>query len=228
MQAECQVDRDRDFADRIGPEGEPADHLDQVSEPPPPPVGQDERRMQVRAYNHWTSLLRGRRIPAITDLDPARLHDFELCSVLLDFSGGAASPAVRHLGGALAAECGAQSSIATLADVPAGSLLSEVNAHYPQLAAKQAPLRFEAEFVNQRGATILYRGILLPFAGAGGRVTFLYAVVNWKELADQPMTEALLLEIGQALAAAPPKPRRDALTDWADAPQTVPAPAVFR
>ena len=23
-----------------------------ISEPPPPPVGQDERRMQVRAYNY--------------------------------------------------------------------------------------------------------------------------------------------------------------------------------
>ena len=34
-------------------------------EAPPSPVGQDERRMQVRAYNHWASLLRDRTFPSI-------------------------------------------------------------------------------------------------------------------------------------------------------------------
>ena len=31
-------------------------------------IGNDERRMHVRAYNYWASLLNGRDIPSIEDL----------------------------------------------------------------------------------------------------------------------------------------------------------------
>ena len=37
---------------------------------PPAAIGQDERRMQVRAYNHWASLLQDRNLPSIEDLEP--------------------------------------------------------------------------------------------------------------------------------------------------------------
>ncbi len=39
-------------------------------EPPPESIGQDERRMQVRAYNLWASLLDNRNLPSVEDLDP--------------------------------------------------------------------------------------------------------------------------------------------------------------
>lgn len=42
-------------------------------EPPPSPIGQDERRMQVRAYNHWASLLDDRNFPSIGDIAPAEI-----------------------------------------------------------------------------------------------------------------------------------------------------------
>jgi hypothetical protein len=65
----------------------------------------------------------------------------------------------------------------------------------------------EAEFVNQREATILYRGILLPFSTDGAAISRILGVINWKELADQATTDELLLQIDQALAeAAPPPP----------------------
>ena len=35
----------------------------------PPTVGVDERRMQVRAYNYWASLLADRAYPSVEDLD---------------------------------------------------------------------------------------------------------------------------------------------------------------
>ena len=65
---------------------------------PPSPVGQDERRMQVRAYNHWASLLGDGNLPDIEDLEPERLDDFGPYSVLLDFSTGIENPAVRFIG----------------------------------------------------------------------------------------------------------------------------------
>ena len=51
-----------------------------VSEPPPNPVGQDERRMQVRAYNHWASLLGDRAFPSIEDLEPDGPHAQKVAS----------------------------------------------------------------------------------------------------------------------------------------------------
>ncbi|MBS3929583.1 MAG: hypothetical protein KGZ65_15925 [Sphingomonadales bacterium] len=200
--------------------GSEADADEGPAEPPPSPVGQDERRMQVRAYNHWASLLDNRNFPSIEDLDPEALPDFGPHSVLLDFTAGIENPTIQFLGGTLAQECGTDNEIHTLADVPARSLLSRITDHYMQILANQAPIGFEAEFVNQRERTILYRGILLPFSSDDDTIDFIYGVINWKELADQQTTDSLLSEIDQALEIQPaPKVQTDLpMTDWADGP----------
>jgi hypothetical protein len=189
-------------------------------EPPPSPIGQDERRMQVRAYNHWAGLLDNRNFPAVDTLVPEALTDFGPYSVLLDFSTGIEDPTIRYLGDMLATECGGDGVINTLSDVPARSLLSRITDHYMQILANQAPIGFEAEFVNLRGRTILYRGILLPFSSDDENIDFIYGVINWKELADQATTDELLLEIDQALEANghAEARRADPMTEWADGP----------
>lgn len=191
-----------------------------LHEPPPSPVGQDERRMQVRAYNHWASLLGDRSFPAIEDLAPEALPDFGPFSVLLDFTGGIENPVIRFLGSQLAEECGTEGPLESLADVPARSLLSRITDHYMQILANQAPIGFEAEFVNQRGRTILYRGILLPFSSDDENIDFIYGVINWKELADQVTTDELMLEINQALDEGRllDARRSSPITEWADGP----------
>ncbi|MEQ1497701.1 MAG: hypothetical protein ABL914_03490 [Novosphingobium sp.] len=193
---------------------------DDLHEVPPSPVGQDERRMQVRAYNHWASLLDGRNFPSIEDLDPEDLPDFGPFSVLLDFTGGIENPSIQFLGDQLGIECGADGDIETLSDVPARSLLSRITDHYMQIIANQAPIGFEAEFVNQRESTILYRGILLPFSSDDDTIDFIYGVINWKELADQQTTDELMLEIDAALDQVSAKGAHSdlPLTDWADGP----------
>ena len=196
---------------------------------PPASIGQDERRMQVRAYNHWASLLGERTYPSIEDLEPEDLTDFGPFSVLLDFSAGIDDPIVQFLGGQLAEECSAPIPIERLSDVPPRSLLSRITDHYMQIMANQAPIGFEAEFVNQRGASILYRGILLPFSSDDESIDFIYGVINWKEMADAATADELLLEIDQALEAdegalshetssEPVRHHADPIADWADSP----------
>ncbi|WP_422785401.1 hypothetical protein [Qipengyuania profundimaris] len=175
------------------------DEDDADIQPPPSPVGQDERRMQVRAYNHWASLLGDRNYPDIEDLEPDRLDDFGPYSVLLDFSDGIEDPAVQYVGADLAEECGHDELIIRLSDVPSRSVLSRITDHYMQILANQAPIGFEAEFVNDRGSTVLYRGILLPYSSDNETIDFIYGVINWKEMADQSTADELLLEIGQSL-----------------------------
>jgi hypothetical protein len=204
---------------------DPADD-DTGREAPPLAIGQDERRMQVRAYNHWASLLEDRNFPSIEDLEPGNLPDFGPYSVLLDFSSGIEDPGITYLGEKLALECDVgDSELSTLADVPARSLLSRITDHYMQIIANQAPIGFEAEFVNQRGMTIAYRGILLPYSSDDDTIDFIYGVINWKELAEAHAADELLLEIDQALQPkiAPGFEADAPLTDWADGPGAVPA-----
>ena len=68
-------------------------------------IGTDERRMHVRAYNHWASLLKGRDYPSIEDLDPADVTGFADHSLLLDFTTDPQDPATSYIGAALKAEC---------------------------------------------------------------------------------------------------------------------------
>lgn len=196
-------------------------------EPPPLAIGQDERRMQVRAYNHWASLLDDRSYPSVELLEPENLPDFGPYSVLLDFTGGVDNPAIPFLGKRLAEECSGPgdngSTIRELNDVPSRSLLSRITDHYMQIIANQAPIGFEAEFVNQTGRTVLYRGILLPFSSNDDSIDFIYGVINWKELADQQTTDELMLEIDQVLdarpgEAAPATAAAEPLAEWADGP----------
>ena len=180
-------------------------------------LGGDERRMHVRAYNHWVSLLKDRPYPSIADLEPETITDFGPHSVLLDFSQGMGDPKIAYLGRALREECGLEGPIATIADVPSRSLLSRLTDHYLQIIANRAPIGFEAEFVSSRGRTTLYRGILMPFASGGVTIDFIYGVINWKELADADLQAALSAELDAAVHATSYGSGATAQV-WADGP----------
>ena len=152
-------------------------------------IGTDERRMHVRAYNYWVSLLGGRDYPSIEDLEPADLTDFAANSVLLDFTAGREEPATQYIGAAIREECGLDDKVRTIADIPSRSLLSRLTDHYMQIIANRAPVGFEAEFVNHRGQPICYRGILMPFSSDGDTIDFIYGVINWKAAESRPMPE---------------------------------------
>jgi hypothetical protein len=145
-------------------------------------IGTDERRMHVRAYNYWVSLLDARDFPSIEDLEPADVSDFAANSVLLDFTCGRDNPAIPYIGAGIRKECGLNEDTRTIADVPNRSLLSRLTDHYMQIIANRAPIGFEAEFANQREETICYRGILMPFSSDGDTIDFIYGVINWKHV----------------------------------------------
>lgn len=156
------------------------------------PVSADERRLQVRAFNYWASLLEGRDFPSIEDLDPASVAEFAAYSVLLDFTAGPANPTTAYVGAAIRRECDLDPEVESMAEVPAGSLLARLADYYPQLLDSRAPVGIEADFANQRGVGHCYRGILMPFSSDGDTIDFIYGVFSWsaKELADVPAAAA--------------------------------------
>ncbi|UIJ44630.1 hypothetical protein LZK98_16430 [Sphingomonas cannabina] len=181
-------------------------------------VGGDERRMHVRAYNHWVSLLRGRAYPSIEDLEPASIADFGPHSVLLDFTGSVEDPKIQFLGRALREECGVDAGISRIAEVPGRSLLSRLTDHYLQIIANRAPIGFEAEFVGTRGHNTLYRGILMPFSSDEDTIDFIYGVINWKETVDADTQAKLTADLAAAHRAAPAAPATTPV--WADGPSS--------
>jgi len=199
---------------------EPFDSLEESNDEAvsdrPMEIGGDERRMHVRAYNYWVSLLHGRAYPTIEDLDPDNIADFGPHSVLLDFTRGVEDPAIRYLGAMLREECGFTPDIQRIGEVPSRSLLSRLTDHYLQIIANRAPIGFEAEFVGQRGHNTLYRGILMPFSSDGETIDFIYGVINWKELVDAETQAKLNAEIEESRRAVPQNPVAAAV--WADGP----------
>lgn len=179
-----------------------ADEDETGHEPLPLAISLGERRLQVRAYNFWTRLLGDRNFPAIADLDLAELPAFAAYGVLIDFSSGRDDPAIGYIGEALAAECGSSRAIRKVSDVPGRSLLSRITDHYMQIVANQAPIGFEAEFVNMRGADVLYRGILLPFSGNGAAIDHIFGVINWKEVAAAAEAAAIQSQFDRSVNGA--------------------------
>lgn len=163
-------------------------------------IGTDERRMHVRAYNYWVSLLQGRDFPSIEDLEPADVSDFATNSVLLDFTCSRDNAAIPYIGGAIRDECGLTEDARTISDVPSRSLLSRLTDHYMQIIANRAPIGFEAEFANQREETICYRGILMPFSSDGEAIDFIYGVINWKQVGGEESAEQQSPATDQPLA----------------------------
>lgn len=169
-------------------------------------IGTDERRMHVRAYNYWVSLLEGRDFPSIEDLEPGDVEDFASNSVLLDFTCGRDNPAIPYIGAAIRDECGLADDTQAIADVPSRSLLSRLTDHYLQIIANRAPIGFEAEFANQRDETICYRGILMPFSSDGDTIDFIYGVINWKTVGESAQAQPAepLVAHDQPAAIDPP------------------------
>ena len=183
------------FSEHPGGFDRPADPYGSADEPPALDIGSDERRMHVRAYNYWVSLLDGRDYPSIEDLDPANITDFAPNSVLLDFTAGRDNPATPYIGAAIRTECDLGDDVASIDQVPSRSLLSRLTDHYMQIIANRAPVGFEAEFVNQRGHNICYRGILMPFSSDGDTIDFIYGVINWKDIGDVPAEAPALIPV---------------------------------
>lgn len=183
----------------------------------PPSVGVDERRMQVRAYNYWASLLHDRAYPSVEDLD-LESADFGPHSVLLDFTQGIDNPGLSFVGETLRAESQIDEDVHYISQIPGRSLLSRLTDHYLQIIANRAPIGFEAEFVNDRGVTIMYRGILLPFSSDDDTIDFIMGVINWKEGVPADQEEELQLSVEQALRSA--APLTAPVPVWADGPDS--------
>jgi len=160
-----------------------------------------ERRMHARAYDHWVSLLHGRRMPGIADLDPDHMAAFSDRSVLVDLPADGGAPVIAYLGEQLRDEADVSAPRPTIADVPPGTLLSELLRRFSDIVAHQAPVGFEAEFAGRDDDRVLNRGILLPFANENGELASVFGVISWKRVAAAEPAPDIAAAIGSVFAA---------------------------
>jgi len=162
-----------------------------------------ERRLHARALEYWMSLLDGRSMPALADLDPQRLAPFASNSLLIRTPDAPPGPSVAFVGRSLREEAGLIDEEPALGDIPPGSLLSELLRRYPDIIGHHAPLRIEAEFVGYTGQPTAYRGILLPFSADGRRIEGIYCVINWRLLASVGGSTDIVAAVGNAMTSRP-------------------------
>lgn len=174
-----------------------------------------ERRMHARAYDYWVSLLHGRRMPRVTELDPDQLSDFSERSVMVDLPASGDAPTIAFLGRALRDEAGVAPVRPTIDDVPQGTLLAELLRRFPDIVAYRAPVGFEAEFAGPAGGRLLHRGILLPFSNDHGALTSVYGVMSWKQLAVVEPAPDIAAALGSVMAL---RSRVATISAWGDGP----------
>ncbi|WP_294390113.1 hypothetical protein [uncultured Sphingomonas sp.] len=181
-----------------------------------------ERRLHARAYDHWVSLLRGRRMPLLADLDPGHLDDFAGHSVLIELVGAERQPTIAFLGRALRDEAGIAPARPDVSEVPAETLLSELLRRFGEIASHGAPIGFEAELARHDGAPMLHRGILLPFADDDGALSAVYGVISWKMLAVVDGLSDITAAVTSAFSSRRLVP---ATSVWGDGPGAAARPA---
>ena len=168
-------------------------------EAPPSFRDADERRLHLRAYHHWASLLRGRLLPRPADLDIARLDGLAANAVLIELG---AAPVLRFIGERLRAEAGIGEQAPLLSSVPHGSVLARLVEATGEVTGKQAPVRVDTEFVSTHGCTILCRGVLMPLSTDGTRIDALFGVINWKEAAAPELAARIAAEMAGVMGRA--------------------------
>lgn len=165
-----------------------------------PQAGLDDRRAHVRAYDRWIGMLRGRACPSIEDLEPSGVAGPR--DILIDLQRDEADPDLVCIGGALIADCGRR-GMKRLSQVPRGSFLSLLTAHYRQVVFSRQPIAFEGEQDREDGRSSTYRGILLPLSSDGQKVDFVHGMISWREFADDGLAAQIAMEIEGADAPAP-------------------------
>ena len=174
-----------------------------------------ERRMHARAYDYWVSLLNGRRMPCVRDMDQRKLTPFADRSVLVDLPERGGAPVIAYLGGDLRSESEIVTANPTIDDVPPGTLLGELLRRFTDIVQHEAPVGFEAEFAGRADTRLLHRGILLPFSDDSGRLTAVYGVMSWKQVAAVEPAPDIMAAIGSAFATRTSAP---VVCAWGDGP----------
>ena len=141
----------------------------------------NERRLHLKIFDHWVSLLGGRDFPELDEMQSEMEDDTLAASFVIDLVPGLSDATLHFAGQRLLADYGADSSLLgrKISDLGRYSVIARLADHYLEVISNRAPIGFEAEFERQGGRQAAYRGILLPFSEDSTEINYILGVVSW-------------------------------------------------
>ncbi|HKJ74111.1 MAG TPA: PAS domain-containing protein, partial [Alphaproteobacteria bacterium] len=139
-----------------------------------------ERRMINRLAAYWEQLRGERTFPSMRDIEANQLEEIRSNCFVLDISESVDEPVIRFIGDALSEGGTVARSGDPLAGVSKRSLFGRISEHFLECIANGAPVGIEAEFDDDKGETILYRGVVVPFSDDDEHIDFVLGAVNCK------------------------------------------------
>lgn len=149
-----------------------------------------ERRMINRLAAYWEQLRGERTFPSMRDIEANQLEEIRSNCFVLDISESVDEPVIRFIGDALSEGGTVARSGDPLAGVSKRSLFGRISEHFLECIANGAPVGIEAEFDDDKGETILYRGVVVPFSDDDEHIDFVLGAVNCKVKGDEGTEDA--------------------------------------
>ena len=140
-----------------------------------------ERRLHLKIFDHWVSLLDGRAFPKLEEMRSEMEDETLATSFVIDLTPGLSEATLYFAGQRLLADCGGEQPLlgSKVADLGKYSIIARLADHFLEVVANRAPIGFEAEFERQSGRRAAYRGILLPFSEDGSEINYILGVISW-------------------------------------------------
>ncbi|MBK5910823.1 hypothetical protein CCR85_04865 [Rhodothalassium salexigens] len=143
------------------------------------PFFASEKRLHIRAFRYWESLLGQAALPVAPDTADADFAPFADHYCRIDLTGD--GDRIVATGAKLAAVSGGTYAGWTPASVPDELLLGRVLRHFDEVLEAAAPVGLDAELDLDTDLVLPFRAILLPFADPSMALATVIAVVSWKE-----------------------------------------------
>lgn len=140
-----------------------------------------ERRLHLKIFDHWVSLLGGRTFPELDEMQSEMEDETLAASFVIDLAPGLSEATLHFAGGQLMADCAGDQPLLgrKIADLGKYSIIARLADHFLEVVSNRAPIGFEAEFERQGGRQAAYRGILLPFSEDGSEINYILGVISW-------------------------------------------------
>ncbi|MCH8202917.1 MAG: PAS domain-containing protein [Proteobacteria bacterium] len=140
-----------------------------------------ERRLHLKIFDHWVSLLGGREFPELDEMQSEMEDETLAASFVIDLAPGLSEATLHFAGEQLMADYGGEQPLLgrKIDDLGRYSVIARLADHFLEVVSNRAPIGFEAEFERQDGRQAAYRGILLPFSEDGSEINYILGVISW-------------------------------------------------
>ncbi len=143
-----------------------------------------ERRLVIRALEHWNRWRGDNPFPAPSQVVPAELGADWDDSVLMELSIDGGNWVFRHVGANLKTPDMGDGVGWPVEECSESMLVRHATAYFPKVLQKHIPVSMSGEFKHGI-ATILYRSIVLPLSSDGTTIDGLLGAANSRTVTSQ-------------------------------------------